>query len=61
MELTKQQAVDISVAAGDESMRRSGREVWSAEDAAVATEVFNRLCPVQKMDVTFVGGNDDAH
>ncbi len=50
MELTKQQAVDLSMAAGDRSMVAAGRKVWSAEDAKVATEEYERLYPVQKMD-----------
>lgn len=52
MDLTKQQAIDLSMAAGDRSMVAAGRDVWSAEDAKAASEEFERLHPVQKMDET---------
>lgn len=50
MELTNQQAVDLSMAAGDRNMEAAGRDAWSAEDAKAATEEYNRLLPVQIMD-----------
>jgi hypothetical protein len=60
MELTKQQAIDLSMASGDRSMVAAGRNVWSAEDAKAATEEFNRLHPVQKMDETPAEEQDEA-
>lgn len=57
MELTNDQAMELSLAAGDVHAKSAGRVVWSDEDVEAAKLVYEKLKPVQKMDEE----DHDAH